>query len=142
MQSTTASNAAGDLLRVGLGIMYVTHSVVLKVATYGFDGTAQYFESIGLPGALAYFTIFAEAIGGALLIAGYKARETALLLVPILVGALWAHSGNGWVFTNQGGGWEYPLFLIAVSLAVALNPGRVLVRRAARVADQRVALQR
>jgi putative oxidoreductase len=133
MQRATASNAAGDLLRIGLGLMYVTHGVVLKVATYGFDGTAQYFESIGLPGALAYATIFAEAIGGVLLIAGYKARETALLLLPILLGALWAHAGNGWVFTNQGGGWEYPLFWIVVSLAVPLNPGRVWAPRAARV---------
>jgi putative oxidoreductase len=107
--------------------MYVTHSVLLKVVTYGFDGTAQYFESLGLPGALAYLTIFAEAIGGVALIAGYRARATALLLTPILGGALWAHAGNGWVFSNDGGGWEYPLFLLAVSVAVALNPGRELV---------------
>ena len=142
MQRYESTTAAGDLLRISLGIMYVTHSVVLKVATYGFDGTAQYFESIGLPGALAYLTIFAEALGGALLIAGYKARETALVLAPILAGALWAHSGNGWVFSNEGGGWEYPLFLIVVSLAVALNPGRVLVPRPARVARQPAALSR
>src|SRR5690349_16810349 len=121
MQRFESSTAAGDLLRIGLGVMYVTHSVLLKVVTYGFDGTAAYFESIGLPSALAYLTIAAEAIGGAFLIAGYKARQTALLLIPILIGALWAHAGNGWVFSNAGGGWEYPLFLIVVSLAVALN---------------------
>jgi putative oxidoreductase len=126
------------LLRVSLGAMYVTHGVLLKVVTYGLDGTAAYFESIGLPGALAYATIAAEAIGGVLLIAGYKVRETALALLPILVGALWAHAGNGWVFSNEGGGWEYPLFLIAVSVAVALNPGRVRAGGAARVASQPV----
>jgi putative oxidoreductase len=142
MQRSTASTAAGDLLRIGLGIMYVAHSVVLKVATYGFDGTAQYFESIGLPGALAYVTIVAEALGGAFLIAGYKARETALLLVPILAGALWAHASNGWVFSNAGGGWEYPLFLIVISLAVALNPGRVLAPRAPRTAPRPAELAR
>lgn len=131
-----ASLAAGDLLRIGLGIMYVTHSVLLKVMIYGVDGTVQYFESIGLTSGLAYATIAAEAVGGVLLIVGYKARETALLLIPILVGALWAHSGNGWVFSNEGGGWEYPLFLIVVSLAVALNPGHVLARRAAAVQPQ------
>ena len=58
-------------------------------------------------------TIFAEAIGGVPLIASYKARATALGLIPILIGALWAHAGNGWVFSNEGGGWEYPLFLPA-----------------------------
>jgi putative oxidoreductase len=39
----------------------------------------------------------------------------------VLAGALWAHAGNGWVFSNAGGGWEYPLFLIAVSVVVALQ---------------------
>lgn len=116
--------AAGDLLRVSLGVMYVTHSVILKVIIYGFGGTAEYFESIGLPSALAYATILAEAVGGTFLIVGYKVRQTAIVLSPILAGALWAHWGNGWVFSNDGGGWEYPLFLLAVSAAVALNPGR------------------
>ena len=139
MQRFESTHAAGNLLRISLGIMYVTHSVLLKIATYGFDGTAQYFESIGLPSALAYLTIAAEAIGGVLLIAGYKAREIAVLLIPILVGAVWAHAGNGWVFSNAGGGWEYPLFLIAVSVAVALNPGRGLLLRAARLARQPIA---
>lgn len=136
MQRFNSSRAAGDLLRIGLGAMYLTHSVLLKVVTYGFDGTAQYFESIGLPASLAYATIVAEAVGGVLLIAGYKARATALALIPVLIGALWAHAGNGWVFSNAGGGWEYPLFLILVSAAVALNPGRVLAPKAARAAVQ------
>ena len=44
----------------------------------------------------------------------------ALALIPILAGAAWVHAGNGWVFTAQNGGWEYPVFLIAASLAQAL----------------------
>ena len=129
MQSLNSSRAAGDLLRIGLGVMYLTHSVLLKVAPYGLEGTAQYFQSIGLSSSLAYATIAAEGVGGVLLILGYKTRETALLLVPILIGALWAHAGNGWVFSNAGGGWEYPLFLIVVSAAVALNPGHSFAPR-------------
>ena len=43
------------------------------------------------------------------------------LEVPVLGGALWVHSGNGWVFSANGGGWEYPLFLIVVSVVVALQ---------------------
>jgi putative oxidoreductase len=142
MQRFDSQAAAGDLLRVSLGVMYLTHSVLLKVLTYGFDGTAQYFESLGLPGALAYVTITAEAIAGLFLLAGYKTRETALALTPILAGALWAHSGNGWVFTSTGGGWEYPLFLIAVSVAVALNPGHALAPRVARIAHRPAAAAR
>jgi putative oxidoreductase len=41
------------LLRVTLGIMYLSHSLVLKLATFGLAGTAGFFVSVGLPGWLA-----------------------------------------------------------------------------------------
>jgi len=113
--------ASATLLRVALGVMYLTHSIVLKVFTFGFAGTAGYFASLGLPSATAYFVIAAEAIGGLLLLANVRTAWVALALLPVLLGALWVHSGNGWVFSAAGGGWEYPLFLIVVSVAVALQ---------------------
>src|SRR6187399_766835 len=115
------TSGAASLLRVALGVMYLTHSVVLKLFVYGLAGTAGYFESIGLPGALAYVVFAAEAVGGVLLIANVATGWVSLALIPILGGALWAHSGNGWVFSNANGGWEYPLFLIVVSVVVALQ---------------------
>lgn len=106
------------LLRVSLGVMYLAHSIVLKLLTFGLAGTAGYFESIGLPGWLAYLTFAAEAVGGVMLIFGVYARWAALALIPALLGAIiWAHAGNGWVFTAPGGGWEYPLYLVVLSLA-------------------------
>lgn len=113
--------AASALLRVSLGVMYLSHSVVLKLFTYGLAGTAGYFASIGLPPALAYAVFAAEAVGGVLLLANVATGWVSLALIPILGGALWAHAGNGWVFSNAGGGWEYPLFLIVVSVVVALQ---------------------
>ena len=113
--------ASATLLRVTLGVMYLTHSIVLKVFTFGFAGTASYFASLGLPAATAYIVIAAEAIGGILLLANVRTGWVALGLVPVLLGALWVHSGNGWVFSAAGGGWEYPLFLIVVSVALALQ---------------------
>ena len=118
---TTQDNAsayATTLLRVALGAMYLAHSIILKLFTYTLAGTSAYFTSIGLPGFLAYVTFFAEAIGGAAILLGIKARWFALALTPFLVGALvTAHSGNGWVFSAPGGGWEYPLYLIILSAA-------------------------
>jgi putative oxidoreductase len=108
------------VLRVALGVMFVAHSLVLKHFTYTLAGTVQFFESIGLPGALAYVTFWAELIGGLALIAGVASRWIALGLIPILAGATWVHIGNGWVFSNANGGWEYPVFLIVVSVGVAL----------------------
>ena len=111
---------AATLLRVSLGAMYIAHSLILKHFTYTLAGTAQFFESLGLPGALAYATFWAELAGGVLLVAGLGSRWVALALVPVLAGAAWAHAGNGWVFSAQNGGWEYPVFLIAASLVQAL----------------------
>jgi putative oxidoreductase len=98
--------------------MYLAHSIVLKLFTFGLAGTAGYFESIGLPGWLAYVTFAAEAVGGVMLVLGIYARWVAVALVPALLGAIiWVHGGNGWVFTAPGGGWEYPLYLIVLSVA-------------------------
>src|SRR5688500_20276447 len=103
---------------------------------YTLPGTAQFFESLGLPGALAYLTFWAELLGGIALVAGFATRWVSLALTPILVGATWVHLGNGWVFSGANGGWEYPVFLIAVSLVQALQIGRASCReRAERSAD-------
>jgi putative oxidoreductase len=119
--TTSSSTAHGVLLlRVSLGIMFIAHSLVLKYMTFTLAGTAQYFESLGLPAFLAYATFFAELIGGILLVLGVQSRWVALALLPVLAGAAWVHIGNGWVFSAPGGGWEYPLYLIVLSVAQAL----------------------
>ena len=119
IDSRTAPYAA-LVLRVSLGAMYIAHSLVLKYFTYTLPGTAQFFESIGLPAALAYATFWAELIGGIALVAGIGTRVVALALIPVLAGATWVHIGNGWVFSAANGGWEYPVFLIAASIVAAL----------------------
>ena len=113
------ARAGATLLRVALGIMFIAHSVVLKYLTFTLAGTAQYFTSIGLPGFLAYVVFALEAVGGVLLVLGIRTRWVALGLVPVLIGATWVHVGNGWVFNAPNGGWEYPVFLIVISLVVA-----------------------
>jgi putative oxidoreductase len=120
MTNQHATPYAAFVLRISLGAMYVAHSLVLKHFTFTLPGTAQFFESLGLPGPLAYATFWAELIGGALLLGGLGTRWVALALVPVLAGALWVHAGNGWVFSAANGGWEYPLFLIVVSFVAAL----------------------
>lgn len=112
---------AGVLARLGLGVMFIAHGL-LKVVVFTVPGTVKFFESLGLPGALAYVTIAAELVGGVLLVLGVKARVVALALVPILLGAVWAHHGNGWVFNAPNGGWEYPAFLTLLAIVVALLP--------------------
>ena len=122
---TTATTAQGALLlRVALGVMYLAHSVVLKAMTFGLAGTAKFFESIGLPGPLAYVVFVMEAVGGVLLILGVKTRWVAAALMPVLAGATCTHAGNGWVFNAPNGGWEYPVFLAVASVVLILIDGK------------------
>ena len=45
----------------------------------------------------------------------------ALGLVPVLLGSIvLVHGANGWMFAAEGGGWEYPAFLVAASVVQAL----------------------
>lgn len=111
---------AATILRIALGIMFLAHAY-LKIAVFTPAGSVGFFESIGLPGFLAYATIGAEVLGGILLIAGYYTRYVAALLLPLLIGSiLFVHSGNGWLFSNEGGGWEYPLFLTVAAVVSSL----------------------
>jgi putative oxidoreductase len=110
---------AAFVLRLSLGVMFIAHAL-LKVFVFTPAGTAKFFESIGLPGPLAYATIVAELVGGALILLGVGTRQVALALIPVLLGATWAHAGNGWLFTAANGGWEYPAFLTAAAVVQAL----------------------
>ena len=118
------------LLRISLGIIFIAHSLYLKLVVFTLPGTAGFFESIGLPAVLAYITFAAEAIGGIALLVGLYTRWAALVLIPIALGATWAHSEAGWVFSNAGGGWEYPLFLTITCAVIALQGnGRLALGR-------------
>lgn len=133
MTSSTVRPEYGiALLRIALGLMFLAHGLVLKVFTYTMAGTAGFFVSIGLPAWLAYATAAAEIIGGALLLLGIQSRLVALALSPILLGAIWVHAGNGWVFTAANGGWEYPAYLLVLCVAQALlGDGALALRRPA-----------
>ena len=110
---------AALVLRITLGVMFIAHAL-LKYAVFTLPGTAKFFESLGLPGPLAYVVFWAELIGGVLILAGVYSRWVAAALIPILLGAAWAHAGNGWVFSAPNGGWEYPVFLAAAAAVQAL----------------------
>jgi putative oxidoreductase len=117
------------VLRITLGTMFVAHAA-LKYFVFTLPGTAQFFGSLGLPPALGYVTFAAELVGGILLLLGVYGRQVALALLPILLGATWAHAGNGWVFSGPNGGWEYPAFLsIAAFVQYLIGDGAFALRR-------------
>lgn len=127
-----SSNYGVTLLRVALGLMCIAHAL-LKLLVFTLPGTAQFFSSVGFPAWLAYPVFVAELAGGIALLLGIYPRQAALCLVPVMAAAAWVHVPNGWVHTSPGGGWEYPVFLVAASVALWLiGDGAWSLRRSTR----------
>jgi putative oxidoreductase len=62
--------------------------------------------------------MWVEIAAGIALILGVYSRWVAVALILVLAGSIvLVHGSSGWLFSNEGGGWEYPLFLIAASVA-------------------------
>lgn len=129
-QSTAPYGAS--LLRVSLGVLFLAH-VALKIFVFTIPGFVAYFATLGLPAIAAYGVIALELIGGLALVLGIYAPWVAVpLALEMLATIVMVHGHNGWLFTNAGGGWEYPAFwaisLVALSLlgdgAFALLPAR------------------
>lgn len=114
------TDIASLVLRVTLGIALLAHGL-LKVLVFTLPGTAGFFESVGFPGWAAYIVAPLEIIAGIAIILGFQARIAALAVLPVLLGALYVHAGNGWLFTNKNGGWEFPAVLVVVAICVALS---------------------
>jgi putative oxidoreductase len=119
-------------LRVALGVMFIAHAY-LKIAIFTPAGFAGFLGQVGLPASLAWPIILAEVIGGLAILVGFYGRYVSLLLLPVLLGALFVHAPNGWVFNAPNGGWEYPAFLALAALAQALIGDGALALKSARV---------
>ena len=107
------------LIRIHFGVILLAHGW-LKVSVFTIDGTVNYFASIGLPAVIAYLVIFGELVGGLALILGIQTRLVSLFTVPIVLGAAIMNSGNGWLHSASGGGWEYAASLTVIAVAITL----------------------
>jgi putative oxidoreductase len=120
------------LLRLTVGGFFFGHGTQKLFGWfggYGLDGTAGFFEQLGLrPGRRhAIAAGAAEAGGGALLVAGAATPVAASVLTATMLTAInRVHLKNGPWSTN--GGYEYNLVLIAAVLALAeVGPGELSV---------------
>ena len=119
------------LLRVLLGVLFLVHFLT-KLLVFTPAGTVAYFQSLGLPGGLAWVTMAIEFGLGVVLVLGVWSRWIGLIGVPLLLGTIVSvHGANGFGFANAGGGWEYPAVWAALLVvhallgegAFALKPG-------------------
>jgi putative oxidoreductase len=127
---------AATLLRVSLGTMWITHAL-LKLLVFTVPGFEAFLAAHGMPTFVAWPTVLLEIAGGIMILLGIQGRYVSLALLPILAGATLAHIGNGWVFSNANGGWEYPVFLIAMSIVhVLLGDGAFALKPTTAPLDQ------
>lgn len=119
---------AATLLRVVSGAFFVAHALI-KIFVFTIPGTVGFFQSLGFPGVFAYLTIAAELAGGLLMLAGIYTRYVAIALIPVMLGALSVHAGNGLLFSNPNGGWEFPVFWTLVLIVqILLGDGAFALR--------------
>jgi len=107
------------LLRASLGAMWLSHAL-LKLLVFTMPGFVGFLGAQGLPAFIAWPVVLAELAGAARSLIEWHGRWASLALLPILGGATLVHIPNGWVFSAPNGGWEYPVFLAAMSLVHAL----------------------
>jgi putative oxidoreductase len=116
------------ILRVVLGIIMIYHGWP-KLTNLG--GTIEGFIGMGipLPAVSAVFAMVAEVFGGLLLLVGAFTDIAGLLVAIDMLGAItFVHAKNG--FPVNEGGFEWPLALLAMALAIAFaGPGRYAVGR-------------
>lgn len=108
------------ILRVLLGATFFIHGVDKLQA--GLENIAAYFDSIGLPGFLAYVVGIVELIGGIALILGIGTQAAAALIAVILVGAIsFAKLPAGFLGSGTGAGYELDLALLAIAIYFAIG---------------------
>lgn len=119
------------VLRVVVGIILVMHGYA-ALATYTPRGMSGMVLRMGFPAwtamPLAWYLIIAHAVGGALIVIGLWTRLAAVLNVPIMLSAVTLlHWPQGFFMraTVTDGrasviGYEYPLLVLAATLAIAL----------------------
>lgn len=119
---------AGLLLRLALGVTMIAHGYNHIFGGGKIEGTAGWFESLGLrPGKLhAWLASLTELGAGVMLILGLLNPFAAAGVVGVMVVAwITNHRTNGFFIFRPGEGYEYVANLTFAGLALgALGPGR------------------
>ena len=74
------------LLRIILGLVFLANGVAKFQG--GIENTVGWFDSIGIPGFLAYAVGTIELVGGIAIILGLGTRIVSLLFGIIMIGAI------------------------------------------------------
>lgn len=108
------------IVRVILGLTFFVHGLV-KFQD-GIGNTAGWFDSIGIPGFMAYVVAGIELAGGIALVIGLGTRIVSALFVFIMLGAIIkVKLAVGFLGNGQMAGYELDLAFLAMALFLAIN---------------------
>ncbi|KYG90589.1 oxidoreductase [[Bacillus] sp. KCTC 13219] len=103
------------ILRAILGLTFFIHG--FSKFQGGIANTAGFFDSIGVPGFMAYVVAVIELVGGIILILGLGTRVVSMLLAVIMIGAIFTVKlSAGFLGDGQMAGYELELLLLAMSV--------------------------
>ena len=130
-------NAAMLLLRVAFGLTMAAHGYAKVFKGGKLDGTAGWFDSIGMkPGSVhARLAAFSEILAGLGLAVGLLTTFSAMGFVGLmLVAGYVVHRSNGFFIVSEG--WEYTFILAIAAVGIAmLGPGAWSIDDAIGIAD-------
>ncbi len=108
------------LLRLVLGMSFFIHG--LSKFQGGIENTVGWFESIGLPGFLAYAAALIEVAGGIALVLGLLTRLVSVLFVLLMAGAIVkVKLAAGFLGNGQMAGYELDLAFLAMAVSLAIT---------------------
>ena len=106
------------LLRVAVGVDWIVHALL---KTYrGMYTHEALLAKNGITPLLAWPTFSVELIGGCAILLGWYTRQWAAFLLVFLAVVVWIKWPVGWLYSNSGGGFEYPLFWLIAQAALVL----------------------
>src|SRR3954468_19588302 len=102
------------ILRVTLGALFLIHGIVKFQG--GIENIVGWFDSIGLPGFMAYGVALLEIFGGVALIIGLATRLISALFALLMIGAtLKVKLSVGLLGNGQVAGYELDLAFLAIA---------------------------
>lgn len=115
------------ILRLVLGSVFFLHGAQKLFGWFGGPGMNGFINWIGTLGVNSFFAhlaAMAEFIGGCLMLLGIATELGALMISPVMIGAIYlVHLPHGYFIQNNG--FEYTLNLILLALAVIIGgPGK------------------
>ena len=122
------------LLRVAIGIDWILHALL---KTYrGMHTHEALLAKNGITPLLAWPTFSLELIGGCAILLGWYTRQWTAILLVFLAVVVWVKWPVGWLYSNTGGGWEYPLFWLIAQLALLLAGSGAFALRSTQTASK------